>query len=228
MKKIIFVVFLLLHSLVATADNLAAAVEHIEKEWATIYYTNSNNPSAKYAHLLAKVIKLSETYPDRAEPLLWQGIITASDADHQSPLKAIEAITQARELLTRAIALAPNGINGSAHVVLGTLYYMTPAWPLSFGDNDKARELLTTALKIAPDSIEANYFYGDFLLNQNEPTQAEIFFKKALKSPVRKNQAFADENLKHQAELALLNTSSRKIASSKDYFLSFSNTAEVH
>lgn len=228
MRNLFFVVFLLQIGFAAQAESLLAAVDTIEKEWAIIYYKNSPNPSAKYAQLLAKAHLLAKNHPDRAEPLLWQAIITASDADHQSPLKAIEQINQARDLLNHALDIAPTGLNGSAHVVLGTLYYLTPPWPIAFGDNAKAQELLSQALKICPNSIEANYFYGDYLLAQNEPEQAAIYFANAIKSPSRKNQIFADENLKQQAKLALENTANRKLSHAKENFLSVFNGSTIH
>ena len=227
MKKLMLVVILLQLAFSVQAETLGQAVDAIEKEWAQVYYKNLPNPSAKYAHLLSKANALAKAYPTKSEPLLWQAVLIATDADHQPPIKALEQINQARELLNRAIEIAPTGMNGAALVALGTLYYLTPPWPIAFGDTDKAQELLSQALKVSPDSIDANYFYGDFLLSQNDTEQAARYFKKALAVPSRKNQAFADDNLKLQAKLALENASTRKLTNVKDNFLSFFNSTTV-
>lgn len=229
MKRYFFVVFLVFLGFPAYAVTLSSAIDSIEKEWAGAYYgSEQGDPSPVYQKLLLKTQALAKQFPSQAEPLLWQAIIIATDADHQSPLKALEQITRARELLEQVLAIDSNGLNGSAHVTLGSLYYMTPSWPIAFGDVDKADALFHAALKINPDSIEANYFYGDFLLSQNKSAQAEPYFKKALSIPPRKNQLFADKSLQQQAALALNNTIDRKVNHSKEMFLSRFNNAEEH
>ncbi|MEQ1637778.1 MAG: hypothetical protein ABL903_13925 [Methylococcales bacterium] len=229
MRKYFFVVFLALLSLPVYAINLATAIDSIEKEWAEIYYNNTEaDPSAAYQRLLLKTQSLAEQTPSSPEPLLWEAIIIATDANHQLPLQALEQVNRARDLLQRAIAIDPNGVNGSAQVTLGTLYYMSPPWPIGFGDIKKAEELFLLALKINSESIEANYFYGDFLLSQNRANLAAPYFKKALTIPARNHQLFADQNLQQQASLALSNANERKINPSKKLFLSLFNDAETH
>lgn len=226
MKKILLVVFLLLTS-PAQALNLTNAVNSLEREWAAVYYNDAGaKSSARYQALLSEANMLAKQFPDKPEPILWQAIITASGADSLPPIEALVEITHARDLLIKVIEIAPDGVNGSALVTLGTMYYMAPAWPVSFGDNEKAKELLTKALKLNPDNIEANYFYGDFLLNQNQPEEAAAYFKKALNAPIRKNQQFADKSLQQQASLALANAQERKLNGSKKIFLSFFNSSE--
>lgn len=229
MNKYLFVVFLLLFSNSVYAVNLANAINNLEREWAAVYYNNpESKPALNYQGLLNKANSLAKQFPDRAEPLLWQAIIIASSADKHPPIQALEEISRAHDLLMHVINMTPDGMNGSAHVTLGTMYYMAPAWPVSFGDNNKAEELLTEALKINPDSIEANYFYGDFLLTQNLPEIAANYFKKAIAAPVRKTQQFADKSLQQQATLALSNANERKLSGSKKIFLSLFNDSENH
>ena len=62
--------------------------------------------------------------------------------------------------------------------------------------------MLQTALKINPEGIDANYYYGDFLLAQNKPVKALKYFKLALKAPIRNEQKFADNQLKTEVERA--------------------------
>lgn len=227
MNRYIFVVFLLLFNHSANAANLSNAINGFEREWAAIYYgSHEAKSAASYDSLLSKVNALAKQHPNQAEPMLWQAIIIASSADHQPPIQALAQITQARDILLRTLKMTPDGIGGAVQVTLGSLYYLTPAWPLAFGDTEKAEEFLTSALKINPDSIEANYFYGDFLLNQNQPELAVNYFKKAISLPARKNQLFADKSLQKQAELALNNANERKTNTSKKIFLSLFSNAE--
>jgi len=108
-----------------------------------------------------------------------------------------------RRLLNLAIAIQPDVMDGSAYVVLGSLYYLTPAWPIAFGDNDKAEEFLKKALAINPNGIDGNYFYGDFLLSQDKFKEAEMYFNKALSAPVRPEQVYGDNELKKLAQSGL-------------------------
>ncbi len=226
MNKYLSVVFLLLFCSVAHALNLTHELDHLERKWAAVYYSQAESrPFAAYEKLMSQSAFLVQQFPKNAEPLLWQAIIIASSAGHQSPIQALEQIAHARDLLQQVINIEPNGLNGAAHVTLGTLYYMTPAWPLSFGDTDKAKELLTAGLKINPNSIEANYFYGDFLLTQNQPDAAIYYFNKAIVAPIRTHQQLADKSIQHQAKLALNNLQKDNVHDSKTVFLSlFSNT----
>jgi hypothetical protein len=227
MKKYLFVVFLLLASNTALALNLSNAIDTLERKWADVYYSKSGAKyPARYQSLENEADLIAKQFPNQPEPLLWQAIIMASSADELPPIEALVEINHARDLLTKVIEMTPDGVNGSALVTLGTMYYMAPAWPVSFGDNHKAKALLTKALKVNPQSIEANYFYGDFLLSQNLPEQAAVYFKKALSAPVRKNQQHADKSLQQQASLALENAKERKLNDSKKIFLSFFSSGE--
>lgn len=229
MNKFLYVVFLVLFSFPVYASNRLAAIDGLEQEWAAVYYNAIQaDPSAEYQKLLSKAQALAEQFPTNAEPLLWEAIIIATDANHQPPLKALECIKRARDLLLRTILIDPNGVNGSAQVTLGTLYYLSPPWPIAFGDDHKAEELFLAALKINPDSIEANYFYGDFLLSQNQSDLATPYFKKALTIPARSHQLFSDQNLQQQASLAMNNANARKINASKKIFLSLFDDTEAH
>ncbi|MGR9052853.1 MAG: tetratricopeptide repeat protein, partial [Gammaproteobacteria bacterium] len=154
----------------------------------------------------------------------WRAVIKATNAEHQDGLTALNAIRDARNLLLKAIDITPDAMNGSAYTTLGTLYYLAPGWPLAFGDTDKAEALLKTALKINPLGIDTNYYYGDFLLKQNELKKALYYFERAIKAPVRSEQLYADNHLKAEAEQAyrkLLRSNSdtdkNLIASSRDY-----------
>jgi len=223
MKKTTFVALLLLTTQ-CFADNLKVSLQNIESGWATIYYnTPESKQSPAYHQLLDKVRALQEQHPNDTDLIFWQAVIKATNADHQDALTALNAIKDARALLTKAIQINPETMNGSAYVTLGTLYYMVPKWPIAFGDDRIAQELLEAALQINPTGIDSNYFYGDFLLSQDKVDEAIKYFKRAATSPARNEQLYADNQLKAKASLALKNAKERKISSTKGLSLSLFN-----
>ena len=44
-------------------------------------------------------------------------------------------------------------------------------------------KLLKQALAIDPDGLDANYFYGDYLLDQGDKAGARAYLLKALRAP---------------------------------------------
>jgi tetratricopeptide (TPR) repeat protein len=227
MKKTTFVALLLLSSQ-CIAGSLNDSLQYIESEWASIYYnTPKEKREAEYRRLLDKAIHLSRQYPKSAEPIIWEAIVKASNADHQDAVSALDAINEARDLLLKAIEINPQALDGSAYVTLGTLYYMAPKWPIGFGDEATARKMLQTALKISPDGIDSNYFYGDFLLSSNRLNEAEKYFKRTIAIPARAEQQFADNQLKVEARLALINIKKQKVSGAKGLFASLFNSESI-
>ena len=134
MKKTTFVALLLL-SPQSFAESLIDSLQRIESEWASIYYsTPKQKQGPAYCQLLDKTIHLSRQHPNNAEPIIWEAIVKATNADHQDAVSALESIHDARDLLLKAIEINPQAMDGSAYVTLGTLYYMAPKWPIGFGD----------------------------------------------------------------------------------------------
>ena len=210
------------------AEPLKDALKNIETEWASVYYsTPKHKQGPAYVQLLDKTVNLSKQYPNAAEPIFWQAVVKATYADQQDAFSALSAIHEARDLLIKAIKINPETMDGSAYVTLGTLYYMAPKWPIAFGDDNAAKQMLETALKINPDGIDANYFYGEFLLLHNKPNDAAIYFERATAAPARAEQLYADNQLKAEARLALKNTQERKISGEKGIFLSLFNSASA-
>jgi tetratricopeptide (TPR) repeat protein len=227
MRKLFFVVLLLLSNQ-CFAENLKDSLQNIESEWASIYYnTPKSKQGAFYAQLLEKTTNLSKQYPNAAEPLFWQAVVKATYADHQDAFSALSAIHEARDLLIKAININPEAMSGSAYVTLGTLYYMVPKWPIAFGDDNAAKQMLETALKINPKGIDANYFYGEYLMLHNKSGDAAVYFEKATAAPVRDDQTYTDNQLKAKAKLALKNAQDRKISAENGLFLSLFNSAST-
>jgi Tfp pilus assembly protein PilF len=94
----------------------------------------------------------------------------------------------------QALSIKPDALDGSAYNSLAVLYYKVPGWPIGFGDKAKARQLLQEAVKNAPRGLDANYFYGDFLMEQHEYPAAERVFKYALTLPVHSDRPLWDKS----------------------------------
>lgn len=229
MYRATIVVFLLLFSAQPMASDLNASIADLESAWASAYYQNDEaRQKQAYPDLLGKAAELVSRYPNAAEPKIWQATIMSTNAAFESSLTALSTLEKARKLLEEAIRIDPKALDGAAYVTLGTLYYMLPGWPVSFGDDDMAERLLKASLEINPEGIDANYFYADFLLRQDRATEAEAFFRKATQAPVRKQQAFADTQLQNEARLALAHTQQRKANTGKNKFQSLFTTAAVN
>jgi len=186
------------------ADSLSDALNSIESEWASIYYClPKTKQQAAYPALLDKIKQLAEHYPDDASVIYWQALVKASYANHQNPIAALQAVHEVRDLLTKAIAINPQVMNGAAYVVLGTLYDKVPSWPIAFGDDNTAKTMLETALKINPNGLVSNYFYGQFLLAHDDVQAAEHYFNQALVAPIRAEQPYADQQMQHKVQLEL-------------------------
>lgn len=162
-----------------------AAVSHIESEWARIKYQVKDHDQQfrqidALAHQAAAVVA---RYPGRAEPLLWQGIVTSEEAGMAGMFQKLGYATAARDILQKAERIDPTVLDGGVPMSLGVLYYRVPGFPIGFGSTSKARAYLQAALKQDPDGLDSNYFYGDFLYTQGDYAGARAYFERALRAP---------------------------------------------
>lgn len=162
-----------------------AEMAAIEDRWAAAKYemTDKAQRMAEVAALHRDTAAIAVRHPGRAEPLIWQALIFILEAQVHSNTSSLGMVRSARRLLEESLALDPRAMAGAAHANLGSLYYEVPGWPLSFGDNEKAAKHLRTALDIDPDGRDANYFYGDFLLQRKRAADALPYLEKALAVP---------------------------------------------
>jgi Tfp pilus assembly protein PilF len=63
---------------------------------------------------------------------------------------------------------------------------------MGFGDADLAAEYFVKALAIDPDNIDSNYFYGEFLLEQEKYEQATAVLQQALNAPKVESRPLLD------------------------------------
>lgn len=160
-------------------------VKAINDGWAHIVYeVHGSSTQTKALGALAKqAAQVVARNPGKAEPLLWQGIVTSEQANRANIFHQLGLATKARDIIAKAYAIDPRAANGGAAMSLGVLYYKVPGSPIGFGDDARARKLLKEALALDPDGMDANYFYGDFLLDQGDKASAKLFLQKALKAP---------------------------------------------
>ena len=177
----------------------------IQQGWAEANYRSANHDSKEraFASLEQRTAAFVNRYPDRAEPLVWEGIVLSTHAGAKGGLGALSLAKRSRQKLEAAMKIDPATLEGSAYTSLGTLYYKVPGFPLGFGDRKKAESNLQQALQLNPDGIDPNFFYGEFLFEQGRYAEAMRHLEKASNAPSRANRHLADQG-RHQEILALM------------------------
>lgn len=186
-------------------DDIMNGVARLQTEWARIKYQMTDQEAQLTAiqQLETEGQTLLARYPDSPEVMIWQGIILSTDAGIVRGISALGKVRDARDLFESAIAIDPTALDGSAYTSLGSLYYQVPPWPLAFGSDTKAEEFLKKALALNPDGIDPNFFYGDFLRQNDHFKEAQTYFEKALKAPDRPTRASADAGRRAEIATAL-------------------------
>lgn len=184
----------------ARADSVNDRLVPIQKQWAIIKYETPDKDKRLSAirALVADAAKLAEAAPARAEPRIWHAIALATEASFNRGLSSLPLVKQAKAELETAIKIDANALNGLAYTYLGSLYDQVPGWPIGFGDADKADAMFKKALEIKPDSIDANYFYGQYLLGKGKNEQALTVLKTGLAAPDRPGRKLADEGRRQE------------------------------
>lgn len=188
----------------ALAAPVDDAVTELQRGWEVArYQTPAAEREKRFEALAERAHKVSQTFPGRSEPLVWEGIIVSSLAAEKGGLGALGLVKQARALYEQAIELDGRALDGSAYNSLGVLYYKVPGWPIGFGDKERARTLLQKALTLNPDGIDPNYFYGEFLVESHRAEEAIPYLERALHAPARPGRAVADSGRREEARLLL-------------------------
>lgn len=187
------------------AANADEVIRPIQEQWAEIKYRQPENKQAElYRELAVKTHKLAEANPYLAEVLIWEGIIVSSEAGARGGLGALSLAKEARQLLEESLKLNEGALNGSAYTSLATLYAKVPMWPIGFGDKKKAEELFKKSLAINPTGIDPNFFYGEYLVDQDRVAEGRTYLEAALKAPPRPGRELADKGRRQEIQ-ALLN-----------------------
>ncbi|WP_456446636.1 tetratricopeptide repeat protein [Thiolapillus sp.] len=203
MKKLLFVVFLSLAGALVQAMP-AEELAEIQHDWAVANYNTPEDGQEKaFEKLVAKARDLVKRYPDEAAPKVWLAISLSTDAGVNGGFGALGKVKEAKKLLEAAEKIDPQVLNGSIYTSLGSLYYQVPGWPIAFGNDDKAEQYLKKALQINPQGIDSNYFYADFLLEQDQPKKALKYLEKALAAPPRPGRPLADKGRRQEVQQAM-------------------------
>jgi tetratricopeptide (TPR) repeat protein len=201
-------------SLAAANPALNAAILRLAQDWEHIKFqeTDKNLQEEQMVALADRAAQIAEQYQDRPEAQIWLGIIISEQAsmasENGSPFKALGFAKQARSILEKVEKADPYALDAGAPTSLGVLYYRVPSWPVGFGDEAKARQLLEEAVRNAPKGLDANYFYGDFLMEQHDYAAAEKVFTYALTLPPHPDRPIWDKSrrLVMQQDLAKMQT----------------------
>jgi tetratricopeptide (TPR) repeat protein len=208
MKKIIFVVFSLLFTSSCFATALDVELKKIESEWAVAEHTYTKDArKVAFQSLLKQTKVLTNKFQGEAQPLILQACIILTRAKIENSLAALSSVNKAKALLEKAIAIDPQADRGSAMLTLGVLYYKVPSWPIAFGDNAMANKMLRKALKINPRGLDSNYFYAEFLIDQNHPDQAAAYLAKAINAPTYATNKLFAQGIQAKAKQVLRNIS---------------------
>ena len=189
-----------------------ARIDGLARTWAHVNYEvrDKSAQATEAAKLAAEADAMARQYPNRAEPLVWEAISTATEAGAKGGMGGLALAKSARGMLERAEKINPAALgDGSVYTSLGSLYAQVPGFPIGFGDAGKARAYLTKALAANPSGVDSNFFYGDFLIRQGDYAGAEVALQRALNASARPGREVADRGRKAQAA-ELLATARKK------------------
>lgn len=201
-------------ALAASAASMQSELHGIAQQWAHItYQLKDDDAKEEQMRSLADVTdKVVAEFPDRAEPLIWAGIVASSEARYAGAFSALHFAKQSRDLLEKAGRIDFRALDGGVPTSLGALYYMVPGFPIGFGDNDKARRYLEQAVEMSPNGLDSNMLYGDFLYHEGEYNKAAEALKRGLTAPVNPDRPVWDAGRRAEIQ-ALLKKVNEKLAS---------------
>lgn len=197
---------------VQVVDPVAEQISYLQNEWSRIKYQIPDDEDKLVAihRLETHAASVTARFQDRPEPKIWEAIILSTDAGIVKGMSALPKVKKAKDLLEQAEKIDERALDGSAHTSLGSLYYQVPGWPVGFGDDDLAEEHLKKALVMNPNGIDPNYFYGDFLIQDDRYDEAETYLKRALQAPDRPGRALADAGRRQEIKAALAKIEEKK------------------
>ncbi len=203
MTRILILLLLMTAFSSSQAEPVQPYVKQLYTQWAEIRYNVvKDQREAQFERLKQQSEQLSASHPNDADLWVWRGIISSTYAGEVGGLSALSSVKEAKHALEKALKLDPLAFGGSAYTSLGALYYQVPGWPISFGDDDEAEKLLKKGLEISPNSIDANFFYADFLIDQGRESEAKTYINKAEQAAARPDRPVADKG--RREELVLL------------------------
>ncbi|MDX8397819.1 MAG: hypothetical protein R8K49_05800 [Mariprofundaceae bacterium] len=200
MKKLCMACMLLLWT-ASLAQAEESKLLDLQHQWAHISYELEDDlKSTAFEALALKAHEYSNANKSGAEALIWEAIIKSTYAGAKGGFGALSLMEEARDLLLKAKEIDATALSGSIYTSLGSFYYMTPGWPIGFGDDDTALEYLTKALEVAPNDMDANYFTGDYWLEEHKYKKAVLYLQKVIDLPAISERPVYSKGRKAQAE----------------------------
>ena len=194
----------LLLACAAPAGACGSGIVEIKRAWAQIKYRMPPpGREAAFERLRLRIEGLRRRRPGDACLWLWNAVVLANEAGARHDFSSIAMIRRAKGMLEKALAIDPRADGGLASAFLGDLYHGMPPWPLGFGDDAAALRLLRRALRIAPEGIDANYFMGLYLFDNERFEEAAAYLRRALRARPRPGLRVADEGRKAEARRLL-------------------------
>jgi tetratricopeptide (TPR) repeat protein len=185
----------------ALADTCDDRTVALQNTWAQVNYeVPKGQRRDQMEHLADQANAVVGQCKGRAEPLVWDAIITASAAGFKGGLGALGEVKQARSMLEQAEHIKPDALDGSVYTTLGSLYAQVPGAPIAFGDKTKARGYLAKALQIDPNGIDQNFFMGDLLMREHDYAGAQRYLEKVIAAPARPGRDVADRGRRKEAQ----------------------------
>ncbi|WP_298768878.1 hypothetical protein [uncultured Shewanella sp.] len=201
--SLVIMIFSLFSTMTMAATN-QQSVSELQKQWAVDnYQLKDDAQESAFMTLMKKADNDVMTFPDDAGVHIWRGIIYSTYAGITGGIGALKYAKSAKADFEKALSLDPRALKGSAYTSLGMLYLRVPGWPIGFGDDDKAQHLLKKGLEANPNGIDSNYFYAQYLMEEDEYTQAKNYLDKALNAPSRPTRPLADKGRKQDIQHAL-------------------------
>ena len=182
----------------------SSALAELQQQWAVNNYQLKGDAQEQaFEQLLKTADAALSQQPDSADILIWHGIINSTFAGVTGGLSAMKYAKIAKKDFEKALKLQPDALEGSAYTSLGVLYFKVPGWPIGFGDDDKAEALLKKALVLNPNGIDSNYFYAEYLRDDDNYQAAKTYYEKALAAAPRAGREVADAGRRQEIASAM-------------------------
>lgn len=184
----------LLCSVSAAQADVLQDIKPLQDSWAEATYSMDEDQKEKaFPALVKQANAVVAANPDKAEALIWRGIIKSSYAGVKGGLGAMSLAEESKADLEAALKIDSQALQGSAYTSLGVLYYKVPGWPIGFGSDKNAKKMLEKALSINPQGIDPNYFYAEFLTEERDYKAAMSYIEKAKQAAPRPDRPTADQ-----------------------------------
>ncbi len=195
----------LLSGIAHAQSSFDTELARIQQQWAVANYqiASKDEKVKAFEALATQAHRFSTTNPQRAEPLIWEGIVLSTYAGAKGGLGVLGLAKKSRAALEAALRIDDKALDGSAYTSLGALYSKVPGFPLGFGSDDKAQALFAKALQLNPDGIDPNYFYAQYLCDRNECHEALRYLQRAADAPPRPGRELADQG-RHREVIELM------------------------